>query len=592
MGIPRPTGPYSAEMTAGAAWSNADEDSYRRRAAELRGTLTTLTAAREQWDQQRVQLFDDGRVWSGAAATAAAAEIDSRIRAMRVLEDQFRCAATHAEKTATVITEVKTRVVENVDTAQRVIDQINRIPGATAEEKSVVIEQVVLATYTADVGAVAAGAAQLSPPAVTPLHFGPTAPPQAPPRTPPSDPTEFRNWWKSLSQGEKDAAYAADHNIGNHDGMPSADRHHYGTLNLADQLAAAQAAADRADALRAQHPDWAAQHAGGADPGYSSQPGYDDWKRQYDSAVRDSRYLADLKAVDEVLTLNPNRRLLLLDTVSGSQARAAIAVGDPDTADHVSVTVPGLNTTVHGAIKDMAKEATLVRDEALRQLEINGRKAESVSTIAWIGYDPPQITGDGLGATLSGVWDVTQDDVARAGAQDLARFYDGIRAVHQGPLDLTAVGHSYGSLTTGLALQEPGDHGVSRALFYGSPGIEAATPAQLQLQPGQVYAMATPDDRVVQGVYGAKTVVPGIPIVGPLLNEVFGDFGPNPATNPTFTRLETGGVSITESGGATMVLQDAHGHSDYPRFPEGGGVRTTNYNIAAVIAGTDPIEDE
>ncbi|EUA18168.1 alpha/beta hydrolase family protein [Mycobacterium xenopi 3993] len=59
---------------------------------------------------------------------------------------------------------------------------------------------------------------------------------------------------------------------------------------------------------------------------------------------------------------------------------------------------------------------------------------------------------------------------------------------------MTAIGHSYGSLTTGLALQEPGNHGVTDALFYGSPGIEASTPQQLHVQPGHVYAMETPDD--------------------------------------------------------------------------------------------------
>ena len=69
-------------------------------------------------------------------------------------------------------------------------------------------------------------------------------------------------------------------------------------------------------------------------------------------------------------------------------------------------------------------------------------------------------------ASLAGVWGVSHDDLARAGAHDLAGFYDGIGASHQGvPAELTAIGHSYGSLTTGLALQEPGNHGVTNAIF-------------------------------------------------------------------------------------------------------------------------------
>jgi hypothetical protein len=578
-------------MTAGPAWPWADENSYRDRAVELRATLASLSATCEQWERERAGLFND--VWSGDAATAAAAEVDRRTAAMHTLKYQLSTAATTAENAAAVITAVKTQVTENVHTAQSIIEQIEAIPDATAGEKSNLIIQVVAATRAANVAAVAAGAAELGAPvAGKPLNFGPRTPAAPGSLAPPEDPAAFRDWWNALSQEQKDAAFASDPNIGNHDGMPSAARDRYGKLNLADQLAKAQAAADRADALRAQHPDWAADHSGGADAGYQNESGYDEWKSQYDAATHDARHLPDLKAVDEALRLDPNRTLLLLDTESGSQVRAAIAVGNPDTADHVSVTTPGLNTTVHGAIKDMAGEAGLVREEALRQLQVNGRRDETVSTIAWIGYDPPQIAGDDLRSTLAGVWGVTQDDLARSGAHDLAGFYDGIRAVHQGPLDLTAIGHSYGSLTTGLALQEPGDHGVGRALFYGSPGIEAATPAQLNLQPGQVFTMATPDDRVVQGVYGAKSIAPAIPIIGPYLTDNLGDFGPNPATNPNFTRLETSAITIPEPGGSTVVLQDAHGHSDYPRFPDGGGVRTTNFNIAAVIAGTNPIEDE
>jgi hypothetical protein len=36
---------------------------------------------------------------------------------------------------------------------------------------------------------------------------------------------------------------------------------------------------------------------------------------------------------------------------------------------------------------------------------------------------------------------------------------------------------------------------------------------------------------------------------------------------------------------AIFGLLLAHGHRDYPRFPDDGGTRTTNYNIAAVRAG-------
>ncbi|KAA8961790.1 MAG: hypothetical protein F6Q13_12410 [Mycobacterium sp.] len=425
----------------------------------------------------------------------------------------------------------------------------------------------------------------------------------------PEDPTQFYALWTRLSPQEKDWLYAHDHNIGNHPGMPcdppdhlGAD--HYNQLNLADQLGRARAAAAQADALQAQHPDWAQ----GKNIPHPNEPGaifddrlaYEAWQRHYDAARNAAKNLPDLQAVDKARKASPDRKLMLLDTQTGKQVHAAIAVGNPDTATHVSVTAPGLNTTVHGSIESMTEEATRLRGESLRQLQnAPGHAHDSVSAIAWIGYDAPQVPGfDNTGESLAGAWDVSHDTLARAGAHDLARFYDGIQASHQGGrADLTAIGHSYGSLTTGLALQQPGEHGVSRALFYGSPGVEASTPQQLHLQPGQVFAMETPDDPIqltYDGPRIAHDVAPFLPppfntiaegIVGGADASGAGHFGPNPATNPAFTRLATGATTVPDGHGGTLQLEGAHGHSDYPRFPGDGGLRTTNYNIAAVVAG-------
>jgi hypothetical protein len=400
----------------------------------------------------------------------------------------------------------------------------------------------------------------------------------------PDDPKQFHELWDKLSPQEKDWLYSQDHNIGNHPGMPRDPTDHlgykhYNQRHLADELAQAQAAAAQADALKNQHPDWAAgkniPHPNEPGAIFADRQAYEAWQRLYDAAQSGAKYLPDLQAVDKAVKASPDRTLMLLDTQTGKQARAAIAVGDPDTATHVSVTTPGLNTTVHGAIEGMASEATDLRREALRQLNLTpGHEHDSVSAIAWIGYDPPQVLGlDDLGNSLAGGWGVSHDDVAKAGAHDLARFYDGIQATHQGgPADLTAIGHSYGSLTTGLALQEPGDHGVSRALFYGSPGIEASTPQQLHLQPGHVFTMETPDDPI-QWVYD-----------GPRIAHDVAPFLPPPFN--TLAEGVLGGADATGAGhGGTLNLEGAHGHSDYPRVPDDGGTRTTNYNIAAVLAG-------
>jgi hypothetical protein len=420
----------------------------------------------------------------------------------------------------------------------------------------------------------------------------------------PDDPKQFAQVWSSLTPEQKDAEYQHNPYIGNHNGMPAVDRDHYNRLTLATELNGAQAAAAQADELKAQHPDWAQGRSipppNEPEAIFDDRLAYEAWQRQYDAARNGAKYLPDLQAVDKAVKMSPDRKLMLLDTKTGKQARAAIAVGDPDTSTHVSVTAPGLNTTVHGAIGSMSDEATRLRSEALRQLSLApGHEHDTVSAIAWVGYDPPQVPGfDDLGKSLAGGWGVSHDDIARAGAHDLAGFYDGIQAAHHGgPADLTAIGHSYGSLTTGLALQEPGDHGVSRALFYGSPGIEASTPQQLHLQPGHVFTMETPDDPIqwtYDGPAIAHTVAPFLPpplstlaetVLGAADATGAGHFGPNPATNPNFTHLATGPATVPDGHGGTLNLGDAHGHSDYPRFPDGGGTRTTNFNIAAVLAG-------
>lgn len=411
----------------------------------------------------------------------------------------------------------------------------------------------------------------------------------------PDDPNKFRDFWEGLMPEERDALYQRDPTIANHNGMPAVDQDYYNRQTLDRELPQAQAAQARAEALKAQHPDW----ADGKNIPPPNKPGaifddrlkYEAWQRELNSAQNGAKYLTDLQAIDRAVRDNPERKLMLLDTKSGEQVHAAIAVGDPDTADHVSVTAPGLNTTVHGSIEGMANEAMNVRKEALDQLDLAKRGDETVAAIAWIGYDIPQVPGaDELGTSADGVWGVMHDDLARAGAHDLAGFYDGINAAHQGPLDLTAIGHSYGSLTTGLALQEPGNHGVDNVLFYGSPGIEASTPQDLQMQPGHVYAMEAPDDPI-QKVYDARSVIQGIPIIGSYLNDEFGDFGPNPATNPNFTQLATAPTTVPD-GRTLEGVSGPHAHSQYPQMGDNNQPRISGYNIAAVVAGTAPIPDK
>jgi hypothetical protein len=163
-------------------------------------------------------------------------------------------------------------------------------------------------------------------------------------------------------------------------------------------------------------------------------------------------------------------------------------------------------------------------------------------------------------------------------------------------MHLTAIGHSYGSLTTGLALQLPGDHGVTDVVFYGSPGVGATTPGELQVGDGHVFTMQTPDDPIrhvfdTPLLHAGATMLPAPfdavaeSVLRTLLLTGAGQFGPDPATNPNFTRLETDPATVADGAGHTVSFAGAGGHGEYADFTEDGSPRTTSYNIAAVVAG-------
>ncbi len=65
-----------------------------------------------------------------------------------------------------------------------------------------------------------------------------------------------------------------------------------------------------------------------------------------------------------------------------------MAVGNPDTATDISVTVPGLGSSTKDSLPGMVTEASNLQDTAQKQLDRLGIPG-SVVTIAWMGYDPP-----------------------------------------------------------------------------------------------------------------------------------------------------------------------------------------------------------
>jgi hypothetical protein len=203
---------------------------------------------------------------------------------------------------------------------------------------------------------------------------------------------------------------------------------------------------------------------------------------------------ADLNSLNQVQATmrNPDRQLLVLDT-SQPRVEAAIAVGNIDTAGNVAVFTPGFTTTVDG---DMAKY-----DSDMNNLQVMSSKLSdkyggpATATVTWIGYQAPQVDG-----VLDPSQSVASPQAAEVGGNSLAQFYDGIGAVHalnQTPLHLTALGHSYGSTTTGYALGQ--NTPVNDAMLFGSPGQGAQ---HLNVPAGHLYDEHDQGDNIVPSLHG------------------------------------------------------------------------------------------
>jgi alpha-beta hydrolase superfamily lysophospholipase len=78
------------------------------------------------------------------------------------------------------------------------------------------------------------------------------------------------------------------------------------------------------------------------------------------------------------------------------------------------------------------------------------------------------------------------DGKARAGTHSLSSYLQQV-ATNNPNAEVTLLGHSYGSLTASLALQDLNAHGlhpVDNAVFYGSPRLELNCPDVLSITPG------------------------------------------------------------------------------------------------------------
>ncbi|AQU67875.1 alpha/beta hydrolase [Streptomyces niveus] len=258
-------------------------------------------------------------------------------------------------------------------------------------------------------------------------------------------------WWQGLTE-ERREEYLAVHpdTIGNLDGIPAAVRDAANRDNLAFLMGKLSGAED--DGSRTM--------------------------------------LAGLRSIDEQLRAGGHPPMFLLGIGDEGNGRAIVSYGNPDTARNVSAYVPGLGT---GLDEDFAQnDLKRARDTLVGASEYDS----STASIVWLGYDAPQLSVD----DITGNTDVMFTDNAEAGASAYGEFMSGIAATnhHENP-HLTAVGHSYGSLTVGQAAQRDGGiPGVDDIVLVGSPGTGADSAADLGVGRGHVYVGAAENDPVTR----------------------------------------------------------------------------------------------
>ncbi|KUJ64261.1 hypothetical protein ACZ90_56720, partial [Streptomyces albus subsp. albus] len=312
-------------------------------------------------------------------------------------------------------------------------------------------------------------------------------------------------WWKGLSQDERDAYVALyPDRVGKLDGLPAVDR------DEANRTILDQTRARYQTELDAIPPEPWNKYKIIATGGYPAQVMTDEYAKWY-FKYHDRRdflkgSLDGMKRIQQRFddTGNehglPEAYLLGFDPEANHDGRIILANGNPDTADHTAVYVPGSKTLLSTIGGNISKSEKLWRESTALA------PGESVSTIMWFDYDAPRSAKPGEAGDL--IPEAASDSRAAEGAPRLRHFLDGRVAAHQtatgGAGHSTLLGHSYGTTLMGDAAKYRPDYHHSWAdplpvddvVTVASPGVQAKRPGDLGLDPKHWWAMAAPDDDV------------------------------------------------------------------------------------------------
>ncbi|MDH6135740.1 uncharacterized protein YukE [Kitasatospora sp. MAA4] len=278
---------------------------------------------------------------------------------------------------------------------------------------------------------------------------------------------------------------------------------------------------------------------------------------------------------------------LLYGLADEGQGRAVLSFGDPDTATDVSAYVPGVGTEL-GSVGGKDGDRALNVWKAAQRVD----RSRTTASMVWLGYDPPPGL-DRLSPGDPAPADVLSPERAVRGARSYDRFMAGLRATRTGPpAHLTAIGHSYGSLTVGLAGRQPGGTGADDLVLIGSPGVEARNASQLGLPADRVWVGAAENDPVSHLPAGdrvradARGAVTGAGLGGPFGAAVGGWLGDTLFARGDSHRLWFGPDPASADFGAHRfdVADGPPGFASHSNYLDDSGGNSL-HNIGLIVAG-------
>ncbi|KOV16114.1 MULTISPECIES: alpha/beta hydrolase [Streptomyces] len=281
--------------------------------------------------------------------------------------------------------------------------------------------------------------------------------------------------------------------------------------------------------------------------------------------------LSALRGIQDKLNEPSRPPMFLLGIGDEGNGRAIVSYGNPDTSKNVSAYVPGLSTKLNDEfVTDTMKRA---QDTAKGAQRLD----PSSASIIWLGYDAPQNV------------DVMSRGDAQRGAPAYNQFMAGLSATNENPdPHVTAIGHSYGSLTVGTAAKQSGGiPGVDDVILLGSPGVDAQKATELGVGKDHVFVGAADNDPVThlpskdEAALGWMLGGPVGVAVGRDLFDIGNDdvyFGKDPASKAFGAQrflVDDGPRMVFDGGGF-----DAHSQYFTPEKDQ-----TSANNIARIVAG-------